>query len=264
MHAFETLKVPVGRIGIHWFGQNSFALKDSTGAIVLTDPYFPHDRPAGRFVHPEPPLDEASLRADFVLLTHDHGDHTCVESLERVRQGSPEATFVGPVESMRRLSDAGFPEEALITITAGETISLGALTIHAHWSKPPEGVPEEGISRPDVQHLGYVIEMGGVKVYVTGDLINTFAEHDELIGPIAALEPDVGLLTMHPTEGEFPYFDRAVKIAVKLGLNAVVPAHYDCFAKRTYDPYAFAALLPPDGPAPLVIGYNQAVVYPAI
>ncbi len=29
MHAFETLAVPMGHIGIHWFGQNSYALKDA-------------------------------------------------------------------------------------------------------------------------------------------------------------------------------------------------------------------------------------------
>ena len=40
----------------HWFEQNGYAIKDSQGNIILIDPYFPHDRPADRFVHAEPPL----------------------------------------------------------------------------------------------------------------------------------------------------------------------------------------------------------------
>jgi L-ascorbate metabolism protein UlaG (beta-lactamase superfamily) len=261
MHPFETLQVAEGEVGLHWFGQNSFALKDAAGMVVQTDPYFPRNRPAERFIHPVPPLDEAELRTDVVLLTHDHGDHTCIESLQRIHAAFPEARFVGPVESVRRMLDGGIPEAQLLQIGAGDSMSVGALRVHAFWSKPPDGVPDDGIDPPDVTHLGYVMALGGTKVYVTGDLINTFAEHDELIAPVKALQPDVGLLTMHPTEGEFPYFDGAVKLAVKLGLKAAVPAHYACFVKRTYDPYEWAALLPPDGPEPLIIPYNSAVVY---
>ena len=62
MHTFETLSVPANAVGIHWFGQNSFALKDTAGTIVQIDPYFPRERSPERFVHTEPPLDEAELK----------------------------------------------------------------------------------------------------------------------------------------------------------------------------------------------------------
>ena len=45
MHDFEMLEVTEPRIGIHWFGQSSFALKDHYGTIVQLDPYFPCVRP---------------------------------------------------------------------------------------------------------------------------------------------------------------------------------------------------------------------------
>ncbi|MCD6286992.1 MAG: MBL fold metallo-hydrolase [Anaerolineae bacterium] len=263
MHPFNELSVPVGKIGIHWFGQNSFALKDPEGTVLLVDPFFPHDRPAERFIYRQPPLDEAELKTDLVLLTHDHGDHTCIESLTRVRVSYPDARFIGPVESIKRMTDAGFPQEVLITATAGSSIQLGTIAVHTVWSKPPEGAPEDGIRPPDVQHLGLVIVLGGVRVYITGDMINTFADHDELVAPVAALKPEIGLLTMHPTEGEFPYFDGAVKLAVGLGLKAAVPAHYACFVKRTYDPCAWAKLLPEDGPEAIIIPYDGSVLYPS-
>jgi L-ascorbate metabolism protein UlaG (beta-lactamase superfamily) len=261
VHSFEALSVPPGAIGIHWFGQNSFALKDAAGTIVQIDPFFPHKRPPEVYIHVQPPLDEADLRTDHVLVTHDHSDHTCVESLLRIHAAFPWTRFVGPVESVERMAEHGIPRDLLTVIEAGGSAGLGTMRVLAFWSKPPGGVPAEGIKPPRVQHLGYVIDASGLRVYVSGDLINTFAEHDELVAPIAALRPDVGLLTMHPTEGEFPYFEGAVDMAVKLGLKAVVPAHYACFVKRTYDSQAWAALLPQDGPRPLVIPYNSAVVH---
>jgi len=261
MHPFESLSVPAHAVGIHWFGQNSFALKDAAGTIVQIDPYFPHARPAERFIHAQPPLDEAELRTDYVLLTHDHSDHTCIESLQRIHAAHSAARFVGPGESIDRMAVHDIPAHTLTTIQAGESMRLGQIAIYAFWSKPPKGAPAEGIHPPDVQHLGYVLDMGGIKVYVTGDLINTFAEHHELLQPIADLQPDIGLLTTHPTEGEFPYFEGSIMMALKLGLKAAVPAHYACFVKRTYDPYVWAAGFPGDGPKPLIMPYNSAIVY---
>lgn len=259
MHPFEDLFVPERSVGIHWFGQNSFALKDPAGTILQIDPYFPRERPPEQFIHPRPPLHEAALRTDGVLLTHDHSDHTCIESLARICAAYPEARYVGPVESIRRLEEAGIPKTLAIAVTAGDRVELGAMKVHAVWSKPPQGLPEDGIEPPDVQHLGYVIDTGHVRVYVTGDLVNTFAEHEELLRPVRELKPHLGLLTTHPTEGEFPFFAGSAKMAASLGLKAAVPAHYHCFVRRTYDPWEWAKHL--QGVEPLIIPYNQAIVY---
>ncbi len=38
MHPLEKLNVPEGKIGIHWFGQNSFAVKNSDGVLIQSGP----------------------------------------------------------------------------------------------------------------------------------------------------------------------------------------------------------------------------------
>ena len=48
MHPFAELSIPSRSVGVHWFEQNSYALKDSSGYTILVDPYFPTERPSDR------------------------------------------------------------------------------------------------------------------------------------------------------------------------------------------------------------------------
>ncbi len=260
MHPFEDLAVPENRVGIHWFGQSSFGLRNSSGEIVQVDPYYPRQRPAAAYIHPRPPLMEESLRTDCVLLTHNHGDHTCLESIERIRGANPGLAIVGPSESAEALAAAGIPEASITAVAAGDSASAAGMTFHTVYAKPAAGDPANGIDPPDVQHLGYVVDTGAVRVYVSGDPINNFARHKELVAAVRDLRPDIGLLTNHPTEGEFPFFEGSAEMAAAIGIETAVPAHYGCFTTRDYDPHEWAAHLP-DGVEALVIPYNQSAVY---
>lgn len=263
MHAFADLTVAPGNIGIHWFEQNSYALKDSTGTITLIDPYFPHERPPEKFIHPEPPLDETELPVNYVVLTHAHLDHANVETCRRLHAAWPDALFICPRDCIDKvLRRAEVDLNRAVSISAGETLVRGGITIHATWSKPPQGDPAAGIRSPDVTHLGYVLETEGVVLYNSGDLINTFADHDELIADVAGFHPQIGFLTTHPTEGEFPYFEGSATMARKIGLRTVVPSHYQCFTARNYDPEAWAAQFKEGDPEPLIIPWNSHILYP--
>lgn len=262
MHRLMKVAVPENHVAIHWFGQSSFALKGTDHKIVLIDPYFPHERPADKFIHAQPPLDASQLPVDYVLLTHDHSDHTDPETLRRVRAASPAAPIIAPSESIAHLQDEGFDADGLVTINAGDVLRLDIMTIHAVWAKLPEGDPDRQIAPPNVQHFGFVIDLNGVRLYVSGDPINIFAEQELLWRPVANLRPDVGLLTTHPTEGEFPFFDGSAEMARKIGLKHVIPSHYQCFVKRSYDPQDWSVSFGKDDPEPLLIAYNRMVIYP--
>ena len=259
MHPFEDLTVRYDTIGIHWFGQSSFALKDVAGTIIQVDPYFPRERPEERYVHSRSPLHEASLHTDFILLTHNHGDHTCIESINRIRSAYPNVRLIGPEESIQAIHEAGVSTEQTRIIHSGETEKMGSMNAHAVWAKPPDGLPEDEINPPDVTHLGYVLEAGNTRVYISGDPVNTFGDHEELLQPVRQLKPDIGLLTTHPDEGEFPFFEGSAKIASALSLKAAVPAHYSCFVRRNYNPTKWASHL--SDVDPLIIPYNQSVIY---
>ena len=262
MHPLVDLKVPEGAVAVHWFEQSSFALKDAAGTIVQIDPYFPRERPADRFIHTEPPLDESALPTDFVLLTHAHGDHTCSESIRRIWETSDATRFVGPEESVRQISGETDVASANISeVRAGESATLNGLTVHAVYAKPPDGDASADIAPPDVTHLGYVVVSNGVVLYFSGDPINNFAEHDTLVSAVAAHKPDIGFLTNHPTEGEFPFYDGCVKMATRIGLTHAVPVHRACFVTRDYDPNEWASNFPSGGPEPLIIERNSHIIY---
>ena len=145
MHTLADLKVPAGSVAIHWFEQSTFALKDAHGTIVQIDPYFPRNRPAERFIHAQPPLDEADLPTNYILLTHDHGDHTCVESIERIQQAYPQVRVIGPEESIDRvLSETKVKPQNTTTIMAGDSVEMDAMTAYVVYAKPPAGDPAAG------------------------------------------------------------------------------------------------------------------------
>ncbi|MBX3011545.1 MAG: MBL fold metallo-hydrolase [Caldilineaceae bacterium] len=262
MHALVALSVPADSVAVHWFEQSSFALKNAQGKVALIDPYFPHERPSERFVYPTPPIIEAELPADVVFLTHDHLDHTHVETLQRVKVSNPAVQMVGPIESIRRVvNEVGLPEAQTTVVAAGDTLTLADFTLHVLYAKPPAGDPQAGIQPPDVTHLGFVVATGARRLYFTGDPINTFAEQPALIEAVAALHPELGFMTTHPTEGEFPFFPGSVKMAGRIGLTYAVPVHRSCFVKRDYDPQVWAGHFGPTDPKPIVMAHNSHLLF---
>ena len=262
LDTFKNASVPNGKIRLHWFGQLSVGIKDEAATVILVDPYFPHDRPAERYIYADPPLNESDLHVDYVLLTHDHGDHTCPETLTRIRNAHPDCEYTGTSASAARIVGLGVPGDKVYSITAGQSHQLGTMTAHAVYAKPPRDLPEDNIEAPDTEHLGYVLDTGSVRVYISGDPINTFPKYPDLIDPVSALKPDIGFLVTHPDEGEFPYFAESAEIATKIGLKAVAPAHYECFTQRTYDPNEWSASFPEDVPERIIIPYNHGILFP--
>ncbi len=263
-HILAELEVEAGTVAIHWFEQSCFAIKDDQGTILQIDPYFPHQRLPDRFIHPLPPLDEAELPTDYVLLTHDHRDHTCPESLDRIWANFPQAKFIGPQESIQRIkAETQIDPTHTTVIQAGQNVTMGSMQVHAVYAKPPQGDPHANIQPPDVTHLGYVVEASGHKLYFSGDPIHTFADLDELVQPVAALQPEIGFLTTHPTEGEFPFFDGSVNMAQRIGLapGCARAPRLLCQA-RLRSAGLGGDLFPAGEPEPLIIERNTHIVYP--
>ena len=223
--------VPPEAVAIWWLGQNSFVLK-SGGALIMIDPFFSRLGPPEKYLHAEAPLRAEELGPDAVLCTHDHSDHTDGEFLSALARSWPEARFFGPPESAERMRGAGVPSARVHALESGEVVEVGGASVRAVLSKTAE------VS--DVAHFGYVVGYPGATIYDTGDVMRGITREAALMAPLERAAPDVALITTSPTEDEFPDFAEAAALAEAIGARVAVPAHYGCFARRTFDPAGFA------------------------
>ncbi|MCA1597198.1 MAG: MBL fold metallo-hydrolase, partial [Chloroflexi bacterium] len=83
---------PPGQGAFWWLGQHTFIVK-AGGKFFYIDPFF---APWPARQTPVILTPEEGKLADFVLVTHGHGDHLDPETLPGIVQASPNALFVCP------------------------------------------------------------------------------------------------------------------------------------------------------------------------
>lgn len=96
-------------------------------------------------------------KADLLLVTHTHGDHFDNATLAGVRGG--EAPIVAPAAVYASLSTA--LRAGAIPLANGQSTNLLGIGI--------EAVPAYNANHPKGAGNGYVLTMGGTRVYVSGD-----------------------------------------------------------------------------------------------
>lgn len=226
--------VPPGSVAIWWLGQNSYVLRGPAVSIMI-DPFFSRAGPPEKYVREEVPLRADEIDPDAVFCTHNHSDHTDAEFLASLARHSTRTRFFGPAESTGEMLEAGIAAERVESVKPGDEVKIGDATVRVVLSKTPE------VS--DVAHYGYVADLNGPRVYNTGDIMRGVTQEPSLMEPARRAAPEVALVTTSPVEEEFPDFREAAELARAVGARVVIPAHYDCFAKRTFDPSVFAAHL---------------------
>jgi len=234
-------------VAIWWLGQNSCLFR-TAGADIMIDPYFSRPGPPEKYLRDEAPITADEFGPDAVFCTHDHSDHTDPGYLLPLAQRWPHTRFFGPPESARRMLDAGLPSDRVKALAPGDVVEVGPASVEAVLSKTPE------VS--DVAHFGYLADLGAIRIYDTGDVMRGITREPALLEPIQKAAPHIALITTSPTEEEFPDFHEAAALARAIGARVAAPAHYGCFAKRTFDPSPFAAAFTdPAGPRAVIIPY---------
>lgn len=228
-------KVEAGRVAIQWLGQSAFALKASSGDVVLVDPYFSDsangDGNAARLV--DIPVRPKDVRLDYLFITHDHVDHLDPLTAPVIALMNPEAVVTCPPSACRHLTKLGVPLNQITVAMPGQSLEFPNFAVHvvaAHHSE---------------DSVGYVFEFQNngpstdtVSVYHTGD--TEYA--DSLAGAVEAYGPDVLIV---PINGKWGNMDaaQAAKLTAEIAPREVIPMHYGMFAVNTADPAEFVSLL---------------------
>ena len=226
-----------GEAALSWFGQASFAARGG-GVTVLFDPFLsPYD---GR-LHASPLAPEEAVGIDVVLCSHEHVDHLDVPSIGAIATASPGATFVVPSPIVDMVTEAGVPADRVVGMQPGEPIDVGGLTVRA--------VPAcHGVTMDDaygfgdtlsdglIRFVGFVVDLGGVRIYHAGDTIH-FDGMEELLAPLGI---DVALLPINGRDAEregrgiVGNLDHreAAWLGSRIDAGVLVPMHYDLFARN--------------------------------
>src|SRR5579871_2270449 len=235
-------ETPEGTGAFWWMGQHTFIVK-AGGKVVYIDPFF---SPWESRQTPPPLHPEEARYADYVLVTHGHGDHLDPDSLRPMPETSPRAIFLSPrTEAHRMLQEAGIPSERLSPLNADEVYTAEGIKITAIKAKHEffDEHPELGFP-----YLGYVVEVGGVTLYHAGDTI----PYEGMLSRLQQWERlDVMFLPINGRDAErFTRgclgnltFQEAAKLAGELKPGLAVPAHYDMFIGNQEDPWKFARFL---------------------
>lgn len=203
---------------LQWLGQSFFKVHTSEGITLFIDPW--KDFAPGNKLFPE---GVATDDADLILVTHGHLDHLG-DTLSLAKASTkPNFKVVCNFEIMMYLFSLGVPQEKLLYMNKGGTVTAGGIAISMVHAQHSSGIGAFGPTPllEGGEAAGYMIKLeNGGTIYHAGDT--------DLFGDMALLaeryHPDVALL---PIGGVFTMDPETAGLAVKmLHPKAAFPMHY--------------------------------------
>lgn len=252
-------------VHLWWLGQSGF-LVHAAGRCLLLDPYLSDsltrkyaqtDKPHVRLT--EPVIEPERLEGVAVVTSsHNHTDHLDPETLRPLAGANPAVVLVGPEANRTTLRErSGLPDDRILGLSCaiptpgapasatsvadapGSAVEVAGFRITAV-PAAHEGLDLDSAGRP--VYLGFVVEVGGCRIYHSGDTVR-YPGMEEVLRPWRV---DVALL---PINGRAPerrvagnlWGREAAELAQAIGARLVIPCHYDLFEFNTATPDEFVA-----------------------
>jgi L-ascorbate 6-phosphate lactonase len=240
-------------VEITWLGQAGFLLQSGATSLLVDAFISPH--PDRQTATGRDPAGYRGLAG--VLATHEHWDHLDLPSWPTLAAASPAATFVVPLPVVDQATAAGLPPDRVAGAVPGERLVLGDAGVVPVAARHGIHVADaytfgEELSGGACRYLGYVVDIGGARIYHAGDSIDYLGLAERL----RELDVDLALLPINGRDAQREAKDivgnldaaEAADLAGRAGVDAAVPMHYDMFAANPGDPGQFVRLLRRDHP----------------
>jgi L-ascorbate metabolism protein UlaG (beta-lactamase superfamily) len=230
----------MSKLAITWLGHATFIITTPGGKRIVTDPWLEGN--------PKCPQDMKKIdKADVILLSHGHFDHTGdVVNVARTTGAPTVAVF----ELSSWLEGKGVKHTVGMNI--GGTVKVAGLDITMTQAIHSSSIAENGNTVYLGLAAGFVVKLeDGRSIYYSGDTA-LFGDM-RLIGEMH--KPDVAFL---PIGDHFTMGPEAAAMAARmLGVRQVVPMHWGTFPLLTGTPDALKRLVEPHGIDVLVLEPGQ-------
>jgi L-ascorbate metabolism protein UlaG (beta-lactamase superfamily) len=221
---------------LRYFSHAAFQLTTDGGKVILIDPFLDNN--------PTSPVKSDDVNADYIILSHAHGDHLG----DTVKIGKRCKSLVICVNELANYIIANGCKAHNMHIGGGHDFDFGRIkfTIAHHGSKTPD---DQYAGEP----AGIILSIGGKNIYHTGD---TGLFYDmKLIGELHNI--DYMLL---PIGDNYTMGIRDAVRAVEFVNPAVaIPMHYNTFPVIQANPEEFKKKLEAVGKKCKVMEYGEEI-----
>lgn len=197
---------------LHWLGHDSFRLDGPP--VIYFDPW---------------KLPPGQPQAGIILVSHEHGDHCSPDDIRTI--AGPGTVIVASETAAAKLKGD------VRIMRPGDRLELGQVEIEAvpAYNVNKFRAPGVPFHPPEAHHNGYVVTVGGERLYFAGD-----TDH---IPEMAQIRCDVALL---PVSGTYVMTaEEAAQAAQAISPQVAVPMHYGAGVVGTVsDAERFRSLYP--------------------
>ena len=220
----DNTEIKEGELGIFWLGQAGFILKDSNKHVIYLDPYLsnylednpPHGGGWKRLV--ESPIKSSEVNADIIAITHNHEDHLDPISLPEIARTSLRTKFLGPTSCCWRLAQLGVSIDKIVEMKIGKDNVVNGVKVKSVPAHHPD------LFSPQWDSIGYLFDLGGVRVYFTGDSLLEWEIFDmKHYKPVDIMFVGINGAGSNMNEEE------AAVLAKEIDPKIVIPMHYGMF-----------------------------------
>lgn len=208
---------------ITWIGQAGLLI-ETKDKKILVDPYLSDSvEKINPLNYRRVPVDEDlfKIRPDFIILTHNHLDHTDPETLERYLPVYSDITVLAPKNAWTESRKFGGNHNYVM------------FNRHTVWSESGIRFTAVNAEHSDDYAIGVIIDDGEDRIYITGDTL-----YNEDIFEDIPENLDVLFLPINGVGNNMNMTD-AVNFAKRINAKKVVPVHYGMFDE--INPESFAA-----------------------
>jgi L-ascorbate metabolism protein UlaG (beta-lactamase superfamily) len=230
-HPQEAWRAPShSGLRVTWLGHSTVVL-EIDGVTVLTDPVFgarvsPFQFAGPKRFHPPPAALDALPPIDIVLLSHDHYDHLCQQTMRAI--AALDMPIVTSLGVGARLEVMGVAPDRVHELDWGEHIDLKGLRLTATPSQHFSG--RSATDRNKTLWSSWVIKSDRRKVFFSGDsgLTDQFLDIRAQHGPFDLVMLEIG--AFHESWGDIHLGpENALKALDMLGGGPLLPIHWGTF-----------------------------------